>query len=216
MFDAWGAWQLLVCVAQLGFVETNSSSFTSFDKIGWCEKSLLGTYSTSFFGLSHIRWCEKACLAQALHPISVSTESDGMKKACLAGALHPITSSAISDGVPAQKRSNLLHPSTLSIKSDGVPARNVRVHYIQSRHRPIPMVHLQLNAFFRPIRFKEFLRRMEPAPPQPNGDAELAGANRSKPLQAPTTTPPSHSKSRRQPATAFQYDPSSLKITSPS
>ena len=176
----------------------------------------MGTCPTSICGLNKIRWYEKVCLALALHPISVSTKSDGMKKACLAGTLHPITSSAISDGVPAQKRSNLLHPSTLSIKSDGVPARNVRVHYIQSRHRPIPMVHLQLNAFFRPIRFKEFLRRMEPAPPQPNGDAELARTNRRKPLQAPTTTPPSHSKSRRQPATAFQYDPSSLKITSPS
>ena len=199
-----------------GLSGTSSTSICGLDSIRWYEKSLSGTCSTSICGLNRIRWYEKVCLALALHPISVSTESDGMKKACLAGTLHPITSSAISDGVPAQKRSNLLHPSTLSIKSDGVPARNVRVHYIQSRHRLIPMVHLQLNAFFRPIRFKEFLRRMEPAPPQPNGDAELAGANRSKPLQAPTTTPPSHSKSRRQPATAFQYDPSSLKITSPS
>ena len=176
----------------------------------------MGTCPTSICGLNKIRWYEKACLALALHPISVSTESDGMKKACLAETLHPITSSAISDGLPAQNRSKSLHPSTLSIKSDGVPARNVRIHYIQSRQRPIPMVDLQLNAFFRPIRFKEFLRRMEPAPPQPNGDAELARTNRSKPLQAPTTTPPSHSKSRRQPATAFQHDPSSLKITSPS
>ena len=135
----------------IGFVETNSSSFTSFDKIGWCEKSLLGTYSTSFFGLSHIRWCEKACLAQALHPISVSTESDGMKNACLEQTLHPITASAVSDGMLSLNPSNSLHPSTRSAKYDGDHDRNARIHYIQSRTQLYPMEHLLRNAQIRYI-----------------------------------------------------------------